>query len=383
MRFTAFLTESTINDHIEHVEDHVFQGESGFNHAKDTLEAVNNRLRGEPSQAKVSTKFDGSPAIVFGHHGGKFFVGTKSVFSKKPKLMFSDADIERKYGDKPALAFALKSSLSHLRKVTPDKGIYQGDLMYTSRDKHEDDTHFHFTPNTIMYSARKTDPEGGKIKNAKIGVVVHTKYHGKDLHNMYASHDLGLGLFKKNKDVHIINPELSVKSPVRDEEANTKFKKHMHEAEKVIIGAPAGAFEDTKIHAANLRQYVNQTVRNDEVPTAQGFKAFMTRTFKKEIDVLKTPAGKSKKQAALIAHLSHIDDHHDHYHSILTAHGKLQQAKEVLMNVMKDDGEYETSIDGVDSEHEGYVVHHHGTASKLVNRAEFSKANFAKHDKKS
>jgi len=379
MHFTAFLIESKHNIHIEHVEDHTFQGHSGFGHAADTLDAVNNRLQGKASQAKISTKFDGSPAIVFGHHDGKFFVGTKSVFNKKPKLMYSDADIEREYGDRPALAFALKAALEHLKKVTPEKGVFQGDLMYTSRDKHEDDTHFHFTPNTIMYSVKKTDPEGLKIKNAKMGVVVHTKYHGKDLDNMVASHDPGLANFKKDKDVHIINPELNIQHPNRDEESQNKFLKHMLEARKSIDGAPTGTFENVGIHASQLRQYVNHTIKNDEKPTAQGFKAYMTRAFKKEIEALKTAAGKTKKQAALIDHLEHIDDHHDHYQAVLNAHRNLQQAKDVILSAMKHDSEYETSIDGKETGHEGYVVHHRGIASKLVNRAEFSKANFDKH----
>src|SRR6185312_15880200 len=143
------------------VEDHAFQGSDGFRHAVEAIKSVNNRLQGKPSTAKISTKFDGSPAIVFGYHDGKFFVGTKSVFNKKPKLMYSDEDIERDYGDKPDLAYALKSCLEQLKKVTPTtNGVYQGDLMYTTRNKHEDDTHYHFTPNTLMYSVKKSDEEG-------------------------------------------------------------------------------------------------------------------------------------------------------------------------------------------------------------------------------
>ena len=379
MRFSAFLTESRHNIHIEHVEDHTFQGHSGFNHATSTLEAVHNRLQGKPSQAKISTKYDGAPAIVFGHYDGKFFVGTKSVFNKKPKLMYSEADIDREYGDRPSLAFALKAALEHLKNVAPEKGIYQGDLMYTSRDKHEDDTHYHFTPNTIMYSTKKSEPEAQKIKNAKIGIVVHTRYHGKDLENMKAGHDLSLSLFKKDKDVHIIDPELSVDHPIRDEQTNNKFLKHMHEAKKVIESAPAGTFGETEIHAAQLRQYVNYTVKNEEKPTAQGFKAFLTKTLKKDIEKLRSPSGKAKKQSALIDNLEHIDDHHEHYHSVLSAHHSLQQAKETLLDSVKRDGKFETSINGEEVGHEGYVVHHNGITSKLVKRGEFSKANFEKH----
>jgi len=383
MRFKDYLTESTgHNIHIEHVEDHTFQGHSGFNHAVEALHAVNNRIQGKPSQAKITTKFDGTPAIVFGHHEGKFFVVTKSVFNKKQKLMYTESDIDREYGDKPELKFALKSALNQLKKVAPEKGIFQGDLMYTSRNKHEDDTHFHFTPNTIMYSTKKDEPEGKKIKSAKLGIVVHTRYHGHDLQSLQASSDVGLGTFKKDKEVHIINPELNVKSPIRDEETQTKFSKFIHEAKKEIDSAPPGIFDATRIHSAHLRSYINQTVRNDEKPTAQGFKAYMTRAFKKEIELLRSVAGKTKKQSQLINHLQHVDDNHDHYQALINAHRNLHMAKETLLSAMKKDGEYETSIGGKESDHEGYVVHLNGVMSKLVKRGEFSKANFEKHDKK-
>ena len=39
-----------------------------------------------------------------------------------------------------------------------------------------------FTPNTITYTAK--GHEADKIKRAKVGVVVHTQYHGKDLGSM-------------------------------------------------------------------------------------------------------------------------------------------------------------------------------------------------------
>lgn len=81
-----------------------------------------------------------SPSIVFGHHPktGKFFVASKSAFNKNPKINYTEKDIDRNHGHAPGLSSKLKSALKHFPKVTPKKGIYQGDLMYTHEDlKHE------------------------------------------------------------------------------------------------------------------------------------------------------------------------------------------------------------------------------------------------------
>ena len=125
-------------------------------------------------------KYDGSPAIVFGHHPetGKFFVASKSAFNKNPKINYTHEDIKKNHGHAPGLMDKLHASLLHLKKIAPKTGVYQGDLMYT-----HDDLHHHkngkvsFTPNTITYTGQ--GPEAQKIKDSKIGVVVHTQYHGK------------------------------------------------------------------------------------------------------------------------------------------------------------------------------------------------------------
>ena len=62
------------NKHLEHLEDLVFSGR------KEVLDAVWSAL----NKPKLSVKWDGAPAIVFGTNpaNGQFFVGTKSVSIK-------------------------------------------------------------------------------------------------------------------------------------------------------------------------------------------------------------------------------------------------------------------------------------------------------------
>ena len=103
--FTSYLNESTNEDkltHLEHAEDHpINAGEEGFKHAFNTLQETHRALQGKKSSVSLSTKYDGSPSVIFGHHpeSGRFFVASKSVFNKDPKLNYTESDIQKKNQD--------------------------------------------------------------------------------------------------------------------------------------------------------------------------------------------------------------------------------------------------------------------------------------------
>ena len=87
--FTEFLTEQagTKLKHLEHPEDNAISSHAGFTHAFHALHDIHKALKGQKSTSKITTKLDGSPSIVFGHHpeSGKFFVASKSAFNKNPR----------------------------------------------------------------------------------------------------------------------------------------------------------------------------------------------------------------------------------------------------------------------------------------------------------
>jgi hypothetical protein len=108
---TSILSESILreskdgkNTHLEHLEDNIFnKGYTGAREAVDYLYSLHDMLDGN-SKAPISmtTKWDGAPAIVAGIDpaSGKFFVGTKGVFANKPKLNFTDKDIDTYHADR-------------------------------------------------------------------------------------------------------------------------------------------------------------------------------------------------------------------------------------------------------------------------------------------
>lgn len=214
--FVEFITEATgiaSAKHQEHPEDNAIKSHSGFEHAISSLKAIHHGLKtGNAGDTHISTKLDGAPAIVFGHHPktGKFFVATKhAAFGKTPKLATSHEEVDKHFGHSEGLTKKMHHALEHLPKVTPKKGIYQGDYMHDTHDLNHTDNEVHFTPNTIKYHINKNTTEGKKAVASKIGVAVHTKIEGDPDHSetLHAHPLTDHSVFKKHPDVHLISSE--------------------------------------------------------------------------------------------------------------------------------------------------------------------------------
>ena len=137
--------------HLEHPEDMILEGDL----------SVFDALYGT---ANISLKIDGCPAIVYGTNpeNGKFFVGTKSVFNKKKKMIcYTVEDIFNLYNEEThsSLIEVLVMCLMYLPKVD---GIIQGDFIGFGGSNV-------YRPNTLTY----TFPE---IISQKIIIAPHTFY---------------------------------------------------------------------------------------------------------------------------------------------------------------------------------------------------------------
>ena len=72
-----------------------------------------------------------TPAIFAGINpeNGKFFVGTKSIFNKEPKINYTPEDVRRNHGHAPGLVDKLTKALQYLPPLGIQK-ILQGDFMF-------------------------------------------------------------------------------------------------------------------------------------------------------------------------------------------------------------------------------------------------------------
>ena len=202
------------NLHLEHIEDEIFNfGSDGLRSSIEFINSLREMLAGNSTRSlNITRKFDGAPAIFCGTdpEDGRFFVGTKGVFNKEPKVVKEKSDI-RKLGYAGSLASRLELCLEHLPKLEID-GVLQGDLMFVNQDLQKTliggKQYTTFQPNTIVYA---TDPLQGNIdkiiNKAELGIVFHTTYRGNTLPEMSASFGADISRLTKIPEVWVSSAE--------------------------------------------------------------------------------------------------------------------------------------------------------------------------------
>ena len=176
------------NLHMEHIEDEIINhGVPGGRAAINFLRSLRDMLAGASrSSVNMTVKWDGAPAIFAGidPSDGKFFVAKKSVFNVNPKLYKTNKEIDDDLSGQLNAKF--KVALKEFSKLNI-KGVLQGDLMFTNdlgKTKIDGVSYITFQPNTIVYAVPSDSDFAKVINKAKIGVVWHTTYTGKDLPSM-------------------------------------------------------------------------------------------------------------------------------------------------------------------------------------------------------
>jgi hypothetical protein len=267
-----------------------------------------------------------------------------------------------------------------LKKVAPKTGVYQGDLMFSEGDKEDRGAKgVSFTPNTIKYTAK--NEEADKVRKAKLGVVVHTQYHGDDITTMSSDSHPDVHNFKQHNDVWSKSVNHDTKQVHYSDADQETFQHHMNEAKK-IHDQNKSMYKATEMHrgdAGHLATYINHTVRTDETPTAEGLSKHIQSKYTKQSEKLKTPIAQSRKEAEAKTHINHIASNEKHYNNLLQMHNHLQKAKNLLVSTLEQHtGGLEHHIDSKPTGPEGFVVNHKSEPTKLVNRSEFAKANLLK-----
>lgn len=348
--------------HIEHLADlPINDGVKGYNLAVDKLWGVHKNLRGRTTPIGATVKFDGAPSIVFGHHpeNGKFFVATKSAFNKTPKLNYSFEDIERNHGHAPGLVKKLKEGLTHLPKVTPSKGVFQGDFMYSHDELEHSQNKLSFKPNTIKYSVKKDSERGKKILASKIGIVVHTAYHGDTFAGLKAGFNPDHGSFTDHPDVHIISPHYKFDPKGYTPELASQFKDHMAQAARHFASLTDDDHNRIADHKEPLKRYINHAVVDGHTPSTDRYVAF----------------ARSKPEFQNHGTFAAVNPHS--FHRLFALHNSLTGAVHTLEKVLSRRNEFDHRIGNKKSKPEGYVILKGNTPSKLINRAEFSASNLA------
>lgn len=363
--------------HLDHLDDLPIRlGFPGVSLVVKSLTAVHDFLNGRTnSKFNITTKYDGGVSIVFGHEpeSDHFFVATKSAFNKTPKLCFSHSDIEKHYKESPGLVKKLKICFDCLKPNTPGVGVFQGDYMYSDNEVEKRNQYLSFTPNTITYSIHKDTPDGRKIANSKLGIVVHTQYRGKTLKDMKANFDVRQDKFNHQGSVHFIDPNITEKpiyTSTQEKDFSLGLLKIKQQAD---ILKNEGAFDVVKAHEQNLMRYINNSIKKKTDCSTQGFISFLKANEKKELEKSKDKK-KTKENFGVL--IQHTQQNNKPLQDFFDFHILIQDTKLVLINALSSKTKFKMTINDKDSKPEGFVAILNGDPIKLVDRKEFSSANF-------
>ena len=396
--FKGFFTQEK-NTHLEHLEDDIInRGSQGGVNAINFLNSVRNMLAGNiGGKLNMSVKWDGAPAVFCGTNpeNGKFFVGTKSVFNKTPKINYTPTDIRRNHGGE--LANKLQVCLRELPKLGLD-GIYQGDLLFTRGDLKavaiDGEKMITFTPNTITYAVPTDSDIARRIARAKLGIVFHTKYSGKTMSSLTA----GFGSIKGQGPASVF----LASAAFTDTSGSATFNKSelakfdalirmaqgsLSKAKPMLDEMSKSSMSDQLSVGYRLKTFFNSYIRNSKQGMDKGavmqksFRDYYESFIQAEIDSKKTPKGKEKYIKAKEDGLRFIDRNKTALYFAIASHISLANCKNSLiskLNQVQSIGHFLRTPNGYKvTAPEGFVaVDRVAGAIKLVDRLEFSRANF-------
>lgn len=397
-KFNTFLIEEK-NTHMEHLEDAVLNGGvNGTRQAINLLRSLRDMLSGNSSRGVSTTvKWDGAPAIFAGTdpNDGKFFVAKKGIFNKNPKIYKTadevDADTS---GD---LAVKLKDALKYLPELGIN-GVVQGDFLFSKSDLKSETyggekvTTFH--PNTIVYSVPSNSELGATIRKAKIGIVWHTTYTGTSFENMKASFGKEIASkLRKTPNVWSVDAmftDVSGSATFTDKETK-KITSYLSETGKLFKKLDAKTLNGISDNAELLQKvktHFNTKVRSGQKITnvkshVKDLVNYISAYYEKEAGKRKSEKGKASqidKRDEILKYFSNANV--QNLENIFTMMNLLIDAKEMIIRKMDEASNITTLLrtkDGFQvTAPEGYVaIDNDGSALKLVNRMQFSHANFS------
>jgi hypothetical protein len=398
MRFSRYLEEQK-NTHMEHAEDLVLNaGVAGARMAINYFQGVRDMLAGHTKRPmSITVKWDGAPAIFAGVDptDGKFFVAKKGIFNKNPKVYKTARDVDADTsGD---LATKLKAALAYFKDLGI-KGVVQGDLLYT-HDTIEHTTidgedYISFQPNTIVYTVPANSKLAKQILRSKIGVVWHTMYAGDSFETMKAT-------FGKDISSHLkkVTSVWHTDATFRDVSGAATFTQQDTQALTAILSKtgsllnsiPASTLNDISDNdefLIRVKTYNNAKVRAGEKihntsAHVTGMMNYIHDYYQKEADKKKTEAGKKVQLDKQKAMLRYFTNHSKaDIVKVFDLMNLLVDAKHYIvnkLNMVRTLGTFLRTTDGFRvTNPEGYVaIDHIGNAVKLVDRLEFSNANFS------
>ena len=400
-REQSFLAEaSSKNLHLEHLEDEVLNGGvNGTRGAINFLRSLRDMLAGSSKSATtVTVKWDGAPAIAAGidPQSGQFFVSYKSM----KKLCFTQEDVRENF-DGPLLKI-YSALMEHLPKLNIQSNVYQGDVLWYDNSQKKTQTidgkrWLTFTPNTITYAVPADSSLATQINMADVGIVFHTTYNtggAETVDDLRASFGADTSSFTSHRDVWAINADFTDLSghatfTERETKVITSMLSEAGRTFNQINGRFLDAIRDDKTIKVLIKTYINSKIRDGEYinnieRSSKEVLKFVKDRLEKEVSKLKTPAGRQRKQEAADGYIKLLGGSDNDLKNTFKIMSIINNAKlyivDKLENVQGMTSTFVRTDDGYRvTKPEGFVAidrYNNERGIKLVNRLEFSRANF-------
>ena len=384
------ITDTQLIKHLSHIDELLYSTNDDrkqlLKFCNQIINAIEKQTIKDTNIAELTTKIDGSVSIVFGLHPQqqRFFIGSKSVFNKTPKVNFNIDDIYINHGKSAGLAKTLIYLFEVLSKYK-FTNVYQADLIFTPETLDISNGIAKFTPNTITYSL-----PAELVKGKKVGLSVHTIYRatGDPTDDLSLNHMISSQLLSKPKeiqsaqDVYLVTTKTNIDSILKTDKIRQNFyvKELKNELSKLTSAVNAVNKKNIEELIINLNtflvSYSNQCIRTGTQHNTQGFIMYM--------NTKATDANEKLKRARIenfdyvqTEQYATLQSHKTELNTIFGTQESLTKFKTLLLAFFNHGKhEFKTHYKDEETGHEGFVFRFDDKLLKLVDRPRFSKLNF-------
>lgn len=234
--------------HLDHPEDLIFLG--GTQGALRAIQATQDTVK---NPNKVTIKWDGYPALIFGRDSqGKFSIMDKHMFNKKDgtgRQVYSPDDFvkydQARGVNRAGLYDVISTIWPGLSKADRGKGYYWGDLLFSQPLEEKNGVYtFRANPNGITYTIDPDSEIGKELTGKTAGIVVHQYIDPNALTTDDAVPlDGTIGKLKNNSDVAIVPAKMPITPKLKLDNnlvknANSKIREYGPAVDQLFNTAP-------------------------------------------------------------------------------------------------------------------------------------------------
>jgi hypothetical protein len=355
---------------IQHAEDLIF-----FEGSAGALRALNQFKQLAQNKEKITIKWDGSPAVIFGRNEqGEFVFTDKSGFVAKgyQGKTTSAEDLKNMLMQRPGaqknpteygkFATRMGNSYRIFEAAVPKdfRGYFKGDILYFSTPEEQNGSYV-FKPNVVKYSVKKDSALGQKISNSKVGVVIHRLVDEEGNESPLKDFSIFQGT-----DLLVIPPVTVTQAPKVDisviQQTEAVITKNARKIDDFLNPEKLASMKLTDFPQI-LYKYINSKVDTG-----------MTELGKDFLNWLPTSGVSGTKQEKI---QSYIQANKDTFFAVWTAVDGIIKAKNnIIAQLDQQDSDVKASINETPGG-EGYVLAAPEGDIKFVNRSGFTAANRA------